>query len=105
MSKALPDPPSKGPHQSLTSTLPVKAWQMTVALSFCGDSFPHVEYASGALSNVSPDSRVNEGFIAIFWFGIKARKGFSSCCRVLSWLYSVKTLSFWRGKRGGTDHI
>ncbi|KAI7205959.1 hypothetical protein KC324_g8 [Hortaea werneckii] len=35
-----PGPPSKGPHQSPTSALPVRAWQMTMALSPWGDSVP-----------------------------------------------------------------
>lgn len=65
MSNDRPGPPSKGPHQSLTSALPVKAWQITMALSPAGDSFPLVLYASGTLCNVTPDSSVKEGTMAI----------------------------------------
>jgi hypothetical protein len=65
ISNARPGPPSRGPHQSLTSALPVKAWHMTIALSRFGESFPLVLYARGTLCNVTPDSRVKEGMIAI----------------------------------------
>lgn len=89
MSNALPGPPNKGPHQSLTSALPVKAWHMTIALSRFGESFPRVLYASGTFSSVTPDSSMKEGIMAMVWSGIKAAKGFSGCWRVLSWTYSV----------------
>jgi hypothetical protein len=64
-SNARPGPPRSGPHQSLTSALPVKAWQMTIALSPFGDSFPLVVYATGTLCSVTPDSSVNDGMMAI----------------------------------------
>ncbi len=48
-SNARPGPPSNGPHQSPTSALPVKAWQITMALSLFGDNLPVVLYASGTL--------------------------------------------------------
>lgn len=92
ISKALPGPPSSGPHQSLTSALPVNAWQMTITLSRFGDNVPLVLYANGALYNVSPDSRVKDGTMAICWSGIRAAKGFSGCCCVLSWTYSAAVL-------------
>lgn len=53
-------------------------------------------YASGTLRKVTPDSRVKDGIMAIVWSGIKDAKGFSSCCCVLSWTYSVAIL-----RRGG----
>lgn len=49
VSKALPGPPSSGPHQSDTSALPVRAWQITIQLSRSGDSLPLVVYATGTL--------------------------------------------------------
>lgn len=42
VSKAWPGPPRRGPHQSLTSALPLRAWQITKALLPSGDSFPLV---------------------------------------------------------------
>lgn len=83
-SNALPLPPSSGPHQSLTSALPVRAWQMTIALSASGDKFPLVVYATGRFRRVTPDSRVNSGMIAISWSGIKAANGFSDWDCILS---------------------
>lgn len=84
-SKALPWPPSNGPHQSLTSALPVKAWQMTMALSPSGDSLPLVVYATGTCWSVTPDSSVKDGMTAICWSGIKLANGFSACEVILSW--------------------
>lgn len=49
VSNAFPGPPRSGPHQSLTSALPVRAWQITMALSPFGDSWPRVVYATGTL--------------------------------------------------------
>lgn len=92
ISNARPGPPSRGPHQSLTSALPVKAWHITIALSPFGESFPLVLYASGMLCKVTPDSRVNDGIMAIVWSGMRDAKGFSGCWRVLSWTYSVAIL-------------
>lgn len=92
-SKALPSPPSSGPHQSLTSALPVKAWQITIALSPLGDSLPLVVYATGTFWSLTPDSRVKEGMTAICWSGIKLANGFSACELVLSWTYSVTGLA------------
>lgn len=107
-SNACPGPPSKGPHQSLTSALPVNAWQITMALSRPGESCPLVVYATGTLYNVIPDSRVNSGITANCCSGIKAAKGFSGCWCVLSCRYSVTVLvrRYRLGlKRGNTDHI
>lgn len=84
ISKALPGPPRRGPHQSLTSALPVKAWHITIALSRLGDNFPLVLYANGILCKVSPDSKVKDGIIAIVWSGMRDANGFSGCCCVLS---------------------
>ena len=92
ISNARPGPPSKGPHQLLTSALPVKAWHITIALSRFGESFPLVLYASGTLCKVTPDSSVNDGIVAMVWSGIRDAKGFSGCWRVLSWTYSVAIL-------------
>lgn len=66
-SKARPVAPIKGPHQSLTSALPVKAWHMTMALSPVCDSLPRVVYDTGTFRRVTPDSRVKFGIIAICW--------------------------------------
>lgn len=77
VSKTRPGPPNKGPHQSLTSALPVRAWQMTIALSAFGERMPRVVYATGTLRSVVPDSRVNSGIIAICCSGINAANGFS----------------------------
>jgi hypothetical protein len=84
MSNDRPGPPSNGPHQSLTSALPVNAWQITIALSPFGDSSPLVLYANGTLYSVTPDSRVNSGIIAICCSGIRLANGFSGCVCVLS---------------------
>ena len=92
ISKALPGPPNSGPHQSPTSALPVNAWQITMALSLFGDNSPFVLYARGTLRRVTPDSRVNEGIMAMFWSGINSENGFSGCFCVLSWTYSVAIL-------------
>jgi len=92
ISKARPGPPSSGPHQSLTSALPVRAWQITMALSRFGDSVPLVLYASGALYRVTPDSRVKDGIMAMVWSGMRAANGFSGCFCVLSWTYSATGL-------------
>ena len=99
-SKARPGPPKSGPHQSLTSALPVKAWHITMALSRFGESFPLVLYARGIFCNVTPDSSVKEGMIAIVWSGIKAANGFSGCCCVLSYSYSATNSFVWRGNFG-----
>jgi hypothetical protein len=79
ISKDRPGPPSKGPHQSLTSALPVKAWQITIALSPFGESLPLVLYANGTFCNVTPDSSVKDGIMAMVWSGIKDANGFSGC--------------------------
>lgn len=92
ISKARPGPPIRGPHQSLTSEEPVNAWQMTIALSLFEDKLPLVVYATGTFFKVTPDSRVKEGIMTISWSGIKAANGFSGCCCVLSWKYSVTDL-------------
>jgi hypothetical protein len=65
MSNALPEPPSSGPHQSLTSALPVKAWQITMTLSQLALSLPRWLYATGTLRKVTPDSSVKEGMMAM----------------------------------------
>lgn len=83
-SNARPVGPIRGPHQSLTSALPVKAWHMTMALSPVGESLPRVVYDTGTLWSVTPDSRVKSGTIAIFWCGMREAKGFSGCLDVLS---------------------
>lgn len=95
VSNALPGPPRRGPHQSLTSALPVRAWQMTMALSPLALSFPRVVYATGTFLRVTPDSRVKEGIMAICWSGMRAAKGFSGWVRVLSWKYSVTDLDLY----------
>lgn len=92
-SKALPLRPSRGPHQSPTSALPVRAWHMIMALSAPGDKFPRVVYATGTLRRVTPDSKVNSGMIAIRCSGMRAAKGFSGCVWILSWKYSATDLS------------
>ena len=84
MSNAFPDPPISGPHQSATSALPERAWHMTKALSPFGDNVPRVVYATGTLCNSTPDSRVNEGTMAMCWSGMRVAKGFSGCRDVLS---------------------
>lgn len=94
VSKTLPGPPSSGPHQSLTSALPVRAWQMTMALSPFVLSFPRVVYATGTLRRVAPDSSLNSGIMAICWSGIRAANGFSGWDDRLSYRYSVAVL--WR---------
>ncbi len=48
-------------YQSSTSALPVKAWQMLIALSAAAVSLPHVLYATGTFCRVLPDSRVKDG--------------------------------------------
>lgn len=93
ISNARPGPPRRGPHQSLTSALPVNAWHITIALSRSGESSPLVLYASGTLRIVTPDSNVKEGMIAMDCSGIRAENEFSDCCCVLSWTYSV-TITF-----------
>ncbi len=95
-SNALPGPPIKGPHQSLTSALPVKAWQITIALSPFGDSLPRVLYAIGTLCRMTPDSRVNDGMTAMDCSGISLAKGFSGCVVTLSTGFS----RWWRTQRG-----
>lgn len=89
MSKALPEPPIKGPHQSATSALPDRAWHMTRALSPFGDSLPRELYAIGTLRRVTPDSRVNEGTIAMCWSGMREAKGFSGWAEALSTGFSI----------------
>ena len=42
ISKARPEPPINGPHQSATSALPDRAWHITRALSPLAESFPRV---------------------------------------------------------------
>lgn len=91
-SKARPLPPSSGPHQSLTSALPVSAWQITMALSPSGDNLPLVVYATETFCRVTPDSRVKDGMIAISWSGIRVAKGFSGCDWILSCMYSATGL-------------
>ncbi|KAK3994847.1 transcription factor/nuclear export subunit protein 2-domain-containing protein [Cladorrhinum sp. PSN332] len=51
VSKARPGPPRRGPHQSLTSALPVRAWQITMALSPSGLRAPLVVSFDGGRSN------------------------------------------------------
>lgn len=77
VSKALPGPPSRGPHQSPTSALPVSAWQMTMALSRPGDRVPYVLYATKTFWRTTPDSSSNSGTIAKVWSGIRPENGFS----------------------------
>jgi len=89
ISNARPGPPRRGPHQSLTSALPVRAWHITIALSRFGESLPLVLYARGTLCNVTPDSNVKDEMMAIVWSGMREENGFSGCCRCLSWTYSV----------------
>jgi hypothetical protein len=93
VSKARPGPPSKGPHQSPTSALPVRAWQMTMTLSASGERVPLVVYATGTLERVTPDSRVKDGITAICWCGMSSANGFSGCECILSWKYSVTALA------------
>lgn len=52
-------------HQSSTSALPVKAWQIIMTLSLAMLSFPQVLYATGTSRSVRPDSSVNDGIRAI----------------------------------------
>ena len=100
-SKARPRPPISGPHQSLTSALPVKAWQMTRALSAREESFPRVVYATGTFRRVTPDSRVKAGMIAICWSGINEAKGFSGWLEVLSTGFSDERIGgFWNNTDG-----
>lgn len=91
VSNTRPGPPRSGPHQSLTSALPVRAWQITMALSPLGDSLPLVVYAKGTLLNVTPDSSVKDGIMANSWSGIRLANGFSGCCRVLAWKYQPRS--------------
>lgn len=103
VSKTRPGPPSNGPHQSLTSALPVRAWQMTMALSPFGLSFPRVVYATGTFRSVAPDSSLNSGIMAICWSGIRAANGFSGWDDRLSYRYSVAVLLGDMGIVSGQD--
>jgi hypothetical protein len=77
VSNALPSLPSSGPHQSETSALPVKAWQMTMALSPAGDSLPKCLYAIGTFRRTAPDSNSKDGTMTIDCEGTRSARGFS----------------------------
>ena len=46
-------------------------------------------YAIGTLCNRTPDSKSNDGTIAISWSGIKEANGFSGCWSTLSTGFST----------------
>ena len=83
---------------------------MTIVLSLFGESLPRVLYATGTFCSVSPDSRVNEGIIAMCWSGMSDANGFSGWLEALStgfskWLHErwVGILTVFLGRQGDID--
>jgi hypothetical protein len=61
-------------HQSSTSALPVKAWQIIMTLSLVELRVPHVLYATGTSHRTLPHSSVKAGTVWMDW-SMRAAKG------------------------------